>query len=81
MLKKWPKNASAVLLKKLSLKIAQKVRKSGFILEKKIPELLKIAQQSHTSPDQCDQIWRFIELWVTFKSFWQQLLCPNLSHS
>ena len=23
---------------------------------------------------QCDQIWRFIELWATFKSFWQQLI-------
>ena len=31
--------------------------------------------------DQCDQIWRFIGLWATFKSFWQQLICPNLSHS
>ena len=30
---------------------------------------------------QCDQIWRFIGLWATFKSFWQQLIYPNLSHS
>ena len=31
--------------------------------------------------NQCDQIWRFIGLWTTFKSFWQYLICPNLSHS
>ena len=28
--------------------------------------------------NQCDQIGRFIELWA---SLWQQLICPNLSHS
>ena len=28
---------------------------------------------------QCDQICRFIGLWATFKSFWQQLICsPSL---
>ena len=26
---------------------------------------------------QCDQIGRFIELWATFQSLWQQLICPN----
>ena len=30
---------------------------------------------------QCDQIWRFIGLWPTFKCFWQHLICPNFSHS
>ena len=30
---------------------------------------------------QCDQIWRFIGLWATFQSHWQQLIRPNLSHS
>ena len=30
---------------------------------------------------QCDQIWRFIGLWPTFKCIWQHLICPNLSHS
>ena len=30
---------------------------------------------------QCDQIWRFIGLWATFWSLWQQLICPNLPHS
>ena len=35
----------------------------------------------HIEPGQCDQIWWFIGLWATFKSFWQQLICPNLSHS
>ena len=31
--------------------------------------------------NQCEQIWRFIGLWATFKCFWQHLICPNLSHS
>ena len=35
--------------------------------------------RQHTQ--QCDQIWRFIGLWPTFKCFWQHLICPNLSHS
>ena len=30
---------------------------------------------------QCDQIGRFIRLWASFKSLWQQLNCPNLPHS
>ena len=30
---------------------------------------------------QCDQIGQFIGLWATFKSFWPQLICPNLPHS
>ena len=25
--------------------------------------------------------WAIIELWATFLSLWQQLICPNLSHS
>ena len=33
------------------------------------------------SANQCDQIWRFIGLWATFKCFWQHLICTNLSHS
>ena len=28
--------------------------------------------------NQCDQIGRFIGLWASFKSLWQQLFCPNL---
>ena len=28
----------------------------------------------------CDQIGRFIGLWVTFQSLWQQLFCPNHTH-
>ena len=31
--------------------------------------------------EQCDQIGRFIGLWATFKSVWQQLVCPYLPHS
>ena len=27
---------------------------------------------------QCDQIGRFIGLWATFESLWQQFICPNL---
>ena len=30
--------------------------------------------------EQCDQIGRFISLWVTFQSRWQQILCPNHKH-
>ena len=28
----------------------------------------------------CDQIGRFIALWATFLSLWQQLFCPNRPH-
>ena len=31
--------------------------------------------------EQCDQIGRFIGLWSTLLSQWQQLVCPNLPHS
>ena len=37
--------------------------------------------ESDLSANQCDQIWRFIGLWATFKSLLQQLICPNLPHS
>ena len=30
---------------------------------------------------QCDLIGRYIGLWATFQSIWQQLICPNLLHS
>ena len=29
---------------------------------------------------QCDQIGRFIGLWATFESLWQQLICTKISH-
>ena len=29
---------------------------------------------------QSDQIGRFIALWATFQSLWQQLFCPNFPH-
>ena len=29
---------------------------------------------------QCDQIGRFISLWATFQSQWQQFYCPNCPH-
>ena len=35
----------------------------------------------NVSSAQCDQIGRFIGLWTTFQSLWQQLICPNLLHS
>ena len=38
-------------------------------------------QVSDGGQQQCDQIWRFIGLWPTFKCFWQHLICPNLSHA
>ena len=28
---------------------------------------------------QCDQIGRFMALWATFQSLWQQLFCPHFS--
>ena len=37
--------------------------------------------RAHEHWRQCDQIWRFIGLWPTFKCFWQHLICPNISHS
>ena len=40
-----------------------------------------VVQFTWVTCNQCDQIWRFIGLWATFKSFWQQLIFPNLSHS
>ena len=30
---------------------------------------------------QCDQIGQFIGIWAGFQSLWQQLNCPNLTHS
>ena len=33
------------------------------------------------SHQQCDQTGQFIGLWATFKSLWQQLICPNLPRS
>ena len=30
--------------------------------------------------DQCEQIGRFIALWATFQSRWQQLFCLNCPH-
>ena len=30
--------------------------------------------------DQCDQIGRFIALWINFQRLWQQLFCPNKHH-
>ena len=31
----------------------------------------------HESPQQCDRIWRFIGLWSTIQSQWQQLFYPK----
>ena len=46
-------------------------------------KLLPISNLIWTKPplNQCDQIGRFIGLWATFKSLWQQLICPNFPHS
>ena len=38
-------------------------------------------QFSTEAPEQSDRIGRFIELWATFQSLWQQLICPNLLNS
>ena len=45
--------------------------------------LSAISRQSFSSKIasfQCDQIGRFIRLWATFQSLWQQLICPNRPH-
>ena len=36
---------------------------------------------SEVTCHQCDQIGKFIVLWATFQSLWQQLIHPNLPHS
>ena len=41
----------------------------------------KLFRQFVCANNQCDQIWRFMGLWATFKSLWQQIIWPNLSHS
>ena len=33
------------------------------------------------STEQCDQTGRFIGLWASFQTLWQQLICPNIPHS
>ena len=38
-------------------------------------------QQQWQASHKCDQIGRFIGLWATFQSLWQQLICPNLLYS
>ena len=40
-----------------------------------------IALKSDFNCNQCDQIGRFIGLWATFQSLWQQLISPNLLQS
>ena len=42
--------------------------------------LFKINQQEWDlgGAQQCDQIGRYIALWATFRSLWQQLFCPNI---
>ena len=39
--------------------------------------LIKKHKSQSTRPLQCDQIGRFIALWATFQSLWQQLFCPK----
>ena len=45
------------------------------------PSLHHLSMLKSSALNQCDQIWRFIALWTTFKCFFQHLICPNLSHS
>ena len=35
---------------------------------------------SRLAQKKCDQNGRFITLWVTFQSLWQQLFCPKCKH-
>ena len=42
---------------------------------------LRQASDGSIRCSQCDQIGQFFGFWATFKSLWQQLICPNLSHS
>ena len=53
-------------------------------IEQNLTNILKIGSKFGRvlAPQvQCDQIGRFIGLWATFESLWQQLICPNLLHS
>ena len=43
-----------------------------------MPMLVMLASANR---HQCDQIGRFMGLWVTFRRLWQQLICRNLPHS
>ena len=43
--------------------------------------MLLVWSTIHRQPHHCDQIGRFIGLWETFQSLWQQLICPILPHS
>ena len=68
------------------LKALTKQRSNGG--HRKIFHFLNVSLFSQTrfltknlNPRQCDQIWRLIGLWETFKSLWQQLICPNLPYS
>ena len=38
--------------------------------------IIKCYFNSGIPVDQCDKIGRFIELWATFQSLWQQIICP-----
>ena len=42
---------------------------------------VRTSKSTFQSWDQRDQIGRFIGLWATFQSMWQQLVCPNLPYS
>ena len=59
-----------------------RTRKCPSVKNRQTRQKEKSFQQSDGSDqEQCDQIGRFIGLWATFHSLWQQLICPNLPHS
>ena len=43
--------------------------------------ITKTAADYRLEGEQCDQIGRFITLWATFQSPWQQLFCTKCQHS
>ena len=53
----------------------QKIKQSEVLIAK------HAYPERYRASGQCDQIGQFFGLWATFKSLWQQLICPNLSHS
>ena len=51
------------------------------IFVKKIGAYTAQASNQVDTSDQCDQIVRFITLWTTIQSLWQQSISPNFLHS
>ena len=58
----------------------QKERKTNQIKKDRYRER-SLKEKNKQQSGQCDQIGRFIALWATYQSPWQQLFFPNRPHS